>query len=321
MKQCSLCKQWKDESEYYKYSKSKDGLNTRCKSCIKMYQQREDVKERNKKIGHEYYLKVKETDEYKKKAEAYRERKLELNTKWREANREHMKKYAEENKERFLEINRIKKEERKQYYQEHKQEIEEKYPTKVCSMCKQTFPRDMFSVDTSSIDALSYWCKSCQREYDKQRSKLNPNRSKEYYQKNREEILRKRKERNSTLQTRLSNAISKGMYKAIKQNKSEYHWEDLVPYNFEQLCQHLESQFTPEMNWNNFGEYWEIDHIIPQNMFSFTTHQDRDFQICWSLMNLRPLNWLENRQRPKNGSDIPEELKQQILNQKLNQEI
>lgn len=120
MKQCTQCKQWKDESEYYKHIRSKDGLNTRCKDCIKAYQQREDVKERNKKIGHEYYLKVKETDEYKKKAEAYRERKLELNTKWREANKEHIKKYAEENKERALEINKIRREERKRYYQEHK---------------------------------------------------------------------------------------------------------------------------------------------------------------------------------------------------------
>lgn len=32
-------------------------------------------------------------------------------------------------------------------------------------------------------------------------------------------------------------------------------------------------------------------------------------------MNLRPLNWLKNRQRPKDGSDISEELKQQILSQ------
>ena len=75
----------------------------------------DDVNERNKKIGHEYYLKVKETDEYKKKAEAYRERKLELNTKWREANKEHMKKYAEENKERNYARNKVRKEQLKKY--------------------------------------------------------------------------------------------------------------------------------------------------------------------------------------------------------------
>ena len=43
------------------------------------------------------------------------------------------------------------------------------------------------------------------------------------------------------------------------------------------------------MNWNNYGEYWEIDHIIPQNLFNMTTAESKDFQICWSLMNLRPL--------------------------------
>ena len=32
-------------------------------------------------------------------------------------------------------------------------------------------------------------------------------------------------------------------------------------------------------------------------------------------VNNGKMNWLENRQRPKDGSDISEELKQQILGQ------
>ena len=314
MKQCSQCKQWKDESEYYKYSASKDGLNARCKDCIKVYRQREDIKERDRRIFHEYYLKVKETEEYKKKAEAYREHKLDLNAKWREENKEHMKKYAEENKEYFIEINRQHKEQNRKYNQEHKKEIEEKYPTKTCSKCKQNLPRDMFYTDSANMDALSYWCKDCQREYNKQR---DPGWSKEYYQNNKEKILRKSKEKNSLPQNKLSNIMRSGIYKCIKQNKAGYHWETLISYSVQELKEYLEEQFDENMSWDNIGDYWEIDHIIPVNTFNFTSYTDREFQICWSLMNLRPLEKTKNRSRPKDGSDIPQEIKNNILGQTL----
>lgn len=69
------------------------------------------------------------------------------------------------------------------------------------------------------------------------------------------------------------------------------------------------------MSWDNYGEYWEIDHIIPKSQFDFTSYNDIGFQICWSLMNLRPLTVSENRSRPKDGSDVPEEQRNRILSQ------
>lgn len=109
--------------------------------------------------------------------------------------------------------------------------------------------------------------------------------------------------------------MSSWLRTVLKENKAERHWEDLVPYNLQQVKEHLESQFTPEMSWDNYGTYWEIDHIIPQNLFHIETENDKDFQICWSLANLRPLEKSLNRQRPKDGSDIPDSVKQNILNQ------
>ena len=103
------------------------------------------------------------------------------------------------------------------------------------------------------------------------------------------------------------------IWHSLKNKKNEQHWEDLVPYNLQQLKEHLESQFDENMTWDNYGEYWEIDHIIPQGLFNITNYTDREFQICWSLLNLRPLEWKANRSRPKDGRDIPEKLKQQII--------
>lgn len=66
------------------------------------------------------------------------------------------------------------------------------------------------------------------------------------------------------------------------------------------------------MSWNNYGDYWEIDHIIPINTFNFNSYEDREFQVCWSLANLRPLEKIANRKRPKDGSDIPNNIQDKI---------
>ena len=40
-------------------------------------------------------------------------------------------------------------------------------PTKKCSKCGRELPLSEFCKDKTSKDRLSYWCKSCKREYDK----------------------------------------------------------------------------------------------------------------------------------------------------------
>lgn len=135
--------------------------------------------------------------------------------------------------------------------------------------------------------------------------------SKIYRVKNIEEIHKRDKERHN--KNKLNNNFSNMIWHSLKNKKNEQHWEDLVPYNLQQLKEHLESQFDENMTWDNYGEYWEVDHIIPQGLFNITNYTDREFQICWSLLNLRPLEWKANRSRPKDGRDISEELKQQII--------
>ena len=54
----------------------------------------------------------------------------------------------------------------------------------------------------------------------------------------------------------------------------------------QQLRNHLQSQFTKGMNWNNYGK-WHVDHILP--CASFDLADERHMQICWNWQNLRPL--------------------------------
>lgn len=57
---------------------------------------------------------------------------------------------------------------------------------------------------------------------------------------------------------------------------------------------HMERQFTPEMNWQNYADVWEIDHIKPLRAFNLLVRQQ--YLDCSNYTNLRPLLRHENRQ-------------------------
>lgn len=63
---------------------------------------------------------------------------------------------------------------------------------------------------------------------------------------------------------------------------------DVLDYSVNDLIKHLESKFEPWMNWDNYGK-WEIDHIIPDSYFKYSSIYDITFKDSWKLSNLQPL--------------------------------
>ena len=61
------------------------------------------------------------------------------------------------------------------------------------------------------------------------------------------------------------------------------------------FIKYIESLFTPEMNWDNYGKdkYWEIDHIIPCDKF-----RGDEYDI-FHYSNLRPFPISDNRKKWK----------------------
>lgn len=54
-------------------------------------------------------------------------------------------------------------------------------------------------------------------------------------------------------------------------------------------------QFSNDLNWENFGEKWQFDHIIPVTYFD---HSDEtELRLCWNFTNLRvePIQLNKNR--------------------------
>lgn len=289
-KQCTKCKQWKDENEFSK-GNSPDGLNTVCKLCDKM---RAAMSRKPRELyAYEMY-----NEQGQKHCSKCKQWKSVANFCICTVNKDGLSNYCRQCQQEYDTKRRG-----GDYVPNY---LQHKDGKKFCLTCKTWVNENDFYKSKQSKDGLSSRCKFCQQRYDKEHREQIAERQKRYKQ---EQI------KNPIF--RLSGRMSAGIRKALKQNKAGYHWEDLVPYTLQELKEHLEKQFDENMTWDNIGEYWEIDHIIPKNLFNFTTYTDRDFQICWSLMNLRPLNWIENRQRPKDGSDTSEELKQKILGQNL----
>jgi len=63
---------------------------------------------------------------------------------------------------------------------------------------------------------------------------------------------------------RLKTICSSAIYQAMKSSKNGSSILDYLSYSMQELKQHLENNFDDKMSWDNYGDYWQIDHIIPQ---------------------------------------------------------
>ena len=74
----------------------------------------------------------------------------------------------------------------------------------------------------------------------------------------------------------------------------EWSTFEKLGYSPEQLAEHIEKQFTEKMSWENYGTYWQVDHIIPQCALQYDTVEHPNFKKCWALENLQPLPRAQN---------------------------
>ena len=167
---------------------------------------------------------------------------------------------------------------------------------KWCCGCQQELSKHLFGKNKYRIDGLSAICLLCSRKYDRKRLK--------------QKCIYLRKRRQIDINFKLGQDMSNAIKSMLKYNKQHRHWEDLVGYTAQDLKRHLELKFQLNMNWQNYGSYWHIDHIIPKSWFTYQSTDEKEFKLCWALKNLRPLTVIENR---KKGNRINGMNKQQFL--------
>jgi hypothetical protein len=107
---------------------------------------------------------------------------------------------------------------------------------------------------------------------------------------------------------RLSSRFSKSVWAFMKGAKGGRKWESLVGYSHKDLYDHLDKQLSGEMSWDNYGEYWHVDHIIPKVFFDkLDISSEEKLRICFSLVNLRPcVKYGDDGNLSKNAKMIPE---------------
>jgi hypothetical protein len=71
-----------------------------------------------------------------------------------------------------------------------------------------------------------------------------------------------------------------------------------APYfglDIKSLRQWFENQFKDGASWENFGELWQFDHIIPVTYFDFSVEDE--LKMCWNFTNIRVEHFQKNKDR------------------------
>ena len=166
------------------------------------------------------------------------------------------------------------------------------YITKVCPICGKEF------VTSNSISLYcSDECKRTNNNIKGKEYRDNPLTRPKYKEAGRKYKKKRFKtDIDYKLKKTIQISILNYLKKYGKQGKS-LHTLEYLDYTIEDFRKHLESQFKPDMNWNNHGTLWHIDHIKPVASYKFVVDGEEDVDAikqCWSLDNLRPLYKKEN---------------------------
>lgn len=109
---------------------------------------------------------------------------------------------------------------------------------------------------------------------------------------------RNQADRRSTPWGRITNRIRSVMNIGIKNKSSgQGKYNKVLGYTWLEAREHIESMFQDGMSWDNWGDLWEVDHIVPVSSFRYESIHSKEFVDCWKLENIRPLLKHENAKK------------------------
>jgi len=165
---------------------------------------------------------------------------------------------------------------------------------KVCNKCKEDKSSDKFCKNKNTIDGYHRYCKLCKTKENIQNQEYNIN----YYYSNKENYTNiYYPKQNITKKTRYENdpvykvsILLRNRLSKILKRENIYKNNTTVKLlgcSFKEFKQYIESKFMLGMTWNNLGEIWELDHIIPISKFNLLVEENQ--LICFNYKNLQPL--------------------------------
>jgi hypothetical protein len=148
--------------------------------------------------------------------------------------------------------------------------------TKICKSCNRELVRETeFHKHRRCKDGYNPSCKDCRF------NKINKN-----------PIIKRNTfnfSEDTKIQRKLRNKYN-GILKELISDKR--HFSSIFNLSSENLRKHIENQFSEEMNWENRGTTWVIEHIIPLALFDLKNQ--KEIKMAYDLRNLRPMFNKEN---------------------------
>jgi hypothetical protein len=178
-----------------------------------------------------------------------------------------------------------------------------------CCKCKLLKDVSMFGKNKKTSTGYKYRCRGCetqaQRERREKQKLENPEKVKAkndaYYKKhkdsmkvkqkiymskpdvrkNRNEYIRKYKaeKRKNDKSYVIYENLRKRIWKSLK-NKSNSS-KELLGCEIDLYFKWIEFTMTEDMNWENYGTFWNIDHLIPLNKFELNNPEEAMKAFNW----------------------------------------
>jgi len=270
MKKCSICTIEKILDNYAKDNYRKDGYDATCRECKKKQRKNRNEKRKNLEIPLNFKcsscLQILSNDNFHKKPGSLNG----LHTECKDCKKKKRLEKKQKNKEKELPDDYI----------------------KMCNNCNIQKPKNEFYTQIYSIDGIGTICIDCDKKRHQEWREKNPNKVKEY--RTREHFKNYKNRRNNNTQFKLSGNIRNRVRMALKrQNVAKFHNTfELIDCSPLYMKQWLEYQFNSDMTWNNYGSYWEIDHVLPCAFFDLSKRKEQ--LTCFNWRNCRPCKKIEN---------------------------
>jgi hypothetical protein len=197
--------------------------------------------------------------------------------------------------------------------------------TKYCENCNTDKDVSDFSTRTRKSGYIYTFknCKECEKKRKKEPEYIKKSllRHKKYYLENKELILENvKKYRQNNIENVKEYQKQYHKNDSLKRNRRRFHRRQTNP-EYRIMCNlssrinivlksksirtnkligctpqefknWIEYQFNSNMNWDNYGSYWQIDHVTPCNSFDLTIIQEQYDCFIWE--NCQPLEKIRN---------------------------
>lgn len=120
-------------------------------------------------------------------------------------------------------------------------------------------------------------------------------------------------------QTDMNFRIRRNIRARFKHCVKDHHTFEYLGCDLDFFKSWIEYQFPsdPCLSWDNYGEYWQYDHVVPCASFDFT--QEDHIKECFHWSNIRPLNKHENNSKNDVVCELVIETHQQIVDAFINE--